>query len=86
MPSISRFFGIEISMFFNEHGRPHFHADYAEHSASFAIDTLEVLQGALPSRQLRLVRRWAALHRDELLTNWNRARSGLPLTAIAPLT
>jgi hypothetical protein len=28
MPIISRFFGIIIRMFFNEHAPPHFHAEY----------------------------------------------------------
>jgi len=29
MPEISRFFGIVIRMYFDDHGRPHFHAVYA---------------------------------------------------------
>lgn len=33
MPTISRFFGITIRMYRDEHGVPHFHAYYAEHSA-----------------------------------------------------
>ncbi|SMM97622.1 putative ORF-2 [uncultured Candidatus Thioglobus sp.] len=28
MPEISRFLGIKILMFFNEHNPPHFHAQY----------------------------------------------------------
>jgi hypothetical protein len=31
MPEISRFLGIMIGMFFNEHGVPHFHAVYGEY-------------------------------------------------------
>ncbi|MGH2796839.1 MAG: hypothetical protein ACRDLO_16010 [Solirubrobacterales bacterium] len=30
MPTISRFFGIMIAMFFDDHGYPHFHARHAE--------------------------------------------------------
>jgi hypothetical protein len=30
MPTISRFFGIAIVMFFDDHGFPHFHARHAE--------------------------------------------------------
>ena len=37
MPIISRFFGIIIRMFFNEHAPPHFHAEYAEHRAVLNI-------------------------------------------------
>ncbi|MDO8476517.1 MAG: DUF4160 domain-containing protein [Candidatus Rokubacteria bacterium] len=30
MPEISRFFGIIIAMFYNDHAPPHFHARYGE--------------------------------------------------------
>lgn len=30
MPEISRFFGIVIAMYYNEHNPPHFHARYGE--------------------------------------------------------
>jgi len=68
-----------------EHGVPHFHAYYAEHNSSIAIDTLEVLGGSLPHRVLVLVRKWAVLHRGELHANWERARSDSPLKSIDPL-
>jgi phosphomannomutase len=38
MPEISRFFGIVIAVFYNEHNPPHFHARYGEYKA--AIDIL----------------------------------------------
>jgi phosphomannomutase len=31
VPEVSRFYGIDIAMFFREHGPPHFHAEYAGH-------------------------------------------------------
>ena len=34
MPTISRFFGIVIAMYFDDHAPPHFHAFYGEHSAA----------------------------------------------------
>lgn len=52
MPIISRFFGIIIRMFFNEHAPPHFHADYAGHRAVINIRTLEVIEGKLPRAPL----------------------------------
>lgn len=85
MPTISRFYGIAIQMFFKEHGVPHFHARYGEEAATFAIETLAVLQGELPARAERLVREWAELHRDALMANWDRGRSGEPLAQIEPL-
>lgn len=78
MPRISAFHGIVITMYYREHGVPHFHARYAEHNASVAIDTLDVLEGSLPSPALTLVRRWAELHRGELVTNWEHARNKDP--------
>lgn len=85
MPIISRFFGIVIAMFYNDHVPPHFHAKYAEHRAKVRIDTLELSQGYLPRRAHALVLEWAASHRAELWANWQRAREGLPLEPIPPL-
>ena len=85
MPEISRFFGIIIRMYFNDHLPPHFHAHYCEHQIEIAIETLEVLKGKLPSRVLGLVLEWASLHRDELRTDWERARNEEPLEPIQPL-
>ena len=39
MPEISRFLGIVIGMFYNEHGVPHFHAVYGEFEATIEIET-----------------------------------------------
>jgi hypothetical protein len=85
MPRISEFYGIVIAMYYAEHGIPHFHALYAGHDASIAIDTLEVLAGSLPDRALRLVKEWATLYRAELEADWLRARTGQPLERIPPL-
>ena len=70
VPTISRFYGIVIRMYFADHAPPHFHAVYAGEEAVIAITTLEVLRGALPDRALRMVREWASMHRDELAANW----------------
>ena len=75
MPRICEFYGIVIGMYFNEHGVPHFHADYAGAEASIAIETLEILGGRLPGRALRLVTEWATLHREELIEDWRRAQA-----------
>jgi hypothetical protein len=85
MPSISRFFGIVIFMFYDDHAPPHFHAKYGEFRIQLTIDGLEILEGELPRRALSLVLEWAILHRSELRQNWQNARDGLPLLAIDPL-
>jgi hypothetical protein len=65
MPEISRFFGIVVRMFFEDHQPPHFHATYGEHEALVVIDMLKVYRGSLPSRALAMVLEWAALRRAE---------------------
>lgn len=85
MPRISEFFGIIIAMYYNDHAPAHFHARYGEHEALIAIDTLDILRGGLPRRALAMVLEWAAVHRDELRADWERARQGVALNAIPPL-
>jgi len=69
MPQISRFFGIIISMFYEEHNPPHFHAYYGDFSAEISINELNLISGKLPSRALGLVIEWASMHQSELLEN-----------------
>jgi len=85
MPTISTFYGILIRMFYDDHGLPHFHAEYAEYQASISIDTLEVLEGELPRRSLALVLEWAALHRTELREGWELCRTKKQPKKITPL-
>ena len=84
MAEISRFFGIIIAMYYNEHGLPHFHAAYGEFHATIEISS-ERVHGYLPRRVLALALEWGRLHDAELLQNWNRARAAAPLNRIAPL-
>ncbi len=85
MPHISRFFGILIYMYFNDHAPAHFHAEYDEYEAVYTIETLEVLRGELPRRAHSMVVEWATLYRNELRNNWNRAREMRELEKIDPL-
>ena len=85
MPEVSRFFGIVIRFYYNDHEPAHFHAAYGEHEALFEIDSLSVLRGELPRRALAMVLEWAVLHRVELRMNWDNARQGVPPVSIAPL-
>jgi hypothetical protein len=72
MPEISRFFGVSIRMYFDDHEPPHFHAIYAGHEAQVGIDPIMVLE-------------WAALHQRELAGNWRRLRDDRPVEGIEPL-
>jgi hypothetical protein len=85
MPTISRFYGIIIRMFFDEHGPPHFHVVYQDYNAVIDIETLEIKEGRLPRRALGLVLDWAELHQEELRANWNLIEQGRALNDISPL-
>ncbi len=85
MPEISRFFGIVIKMFFDDHNPPHFHAEYGDSAALIDIRNLSVFSGRLPPRAMGLVIEWATLHQQELLADWERARAQQELRRIAPL-
>lgn len=85
MPTISRFYGIEIRMYFNEKHVPHFHAVYGDEKALIDVVAGKIIAGHLPARALRLVLSWNREHRQELQENWKRARKGEPLLKIKPL-
>ena len=85
MPTISVFYGVAIRMHWNDHAPPHFHVIYGEHKAVFRIDSLEVIHGYLPRRAHALTLEWAALHRAELLENWDLCKANQRLNRIPPL-
>jgi len=85
MPEISRFLGIIVAMFYNDHVPPHFHARYGEHKVEIAIESLAILAGSFPPRALGLLMEWAAAHRVELMEDWELARQHAQLKRIAPL-
>ena len=61
------------------------HVEYNGKKALIDINDACVLQGALPSRQLKLVLAWCVIHQDELMQNWELAKDGKPLNRINPL-
>jgi len=85
MPEVSRFFGIVIRMYFDDHNPPHFHAMYAGDEARVGIEPIAILEGALPNRAASMVFEWAALHQAELMQNWSRLHSAQPVEKIKPL-
>ena len=85
MPEISLFGGIRVTMYYNDHNPPHFHAEYNGMNAVVDIQNGYVIEGALPRRQLKLVLAWAELHQDELMQNWELSREKKQLVNIAPL-
>ncbi|SLM31028.1 conserved hypothetical protein [Desulfamplus magnetovallimortis] len=84
MPVISRFLGIIISMYLNDHMPPHFHAKYGEYEITVCIET-GVIEGKFPKRALRLVLEWSEKHQDKLLANWELCRKKEMPKSIEPL-
>ena len=85
MPTISMFRGIKITMYWNDHQPPHFHAFYGDNEVLVSIRDLEALEGSLPNKQMKMLLGWAALHQDELLENWALAQDKQELFTIEPL-
>lgn len=85
MPEISRFLGIIIAMYYQEHNPPYFHVRYNEYKAAISILDLALLDGKLPPKVLGLVMEWASLHQQELIEDWELAEQWQALKPIAPL-
>ncbi len=68
MPEISRFLGIVIAMYYNDHSPPHFHALYGSHEIKVFIEDGSV-QGQFPRRALNHVMESYNLHRVQLAEN-----------------
>ena len=85
MPEVSRFFGIIIRMYFDDHPPPHFHAIYGNEEMQISIDPIVILNGRLPRRALSMVLEWAALHQRELMHNWQRLQENQATERIEPL-
>jgi hypothetical protein len=85
MPEISRFYGIIVSMFYDDHNPPHFHARYTEYKIVVDINSLQILEGDFPTRALGLIIEWAELNKADLLKDWDLAAKNLPPKKIAPL-
>ena len=85
MPTISMFRGIKVYINWREHNPPHFHATYGGEEVTVLIEELEVFDGSIPSKQLKMVLGWAAYHQEELMENWCLAERQQELFPIEPL-
>jgi len=85
MPEISRFLGIIIRMYSDEHAPPHFHAYYQGYSASFSIHSGQIIEGEFPITQTTFVTAWTLMHKKELMANWDALMKGKNSQKIKPL-
>ena len=84
MPEISKFYGILIYMYVDDHNPPHFHVWYNNYKAIIFIKD-GLVKGTLPRRVLSLVYEWLDLHKDELLQNWENLKNEKAPFKIEPL-
>ena len=87
MPTLSEFYGIKITMNWNDYGAhkvPHIHAKFNEFEASFGFDG-QMLVGEMPPKQTKLIEAWIEIHLEELEANWERATNNVELEKINPL-
>ena len=85
MPEISRFLGISITMYFDDHHPPHFHVKYNDRRAIISIDDLKIMDGNLPPRVLGLVIEWAGLNKTRLMEDWTLVQESGEWFKIEPL-
>ncbi len=85
MPEISRFLGIVIAMYYNDHAPPHFRGRYSGKEIRVNIENGRIMSGEFPKRAQGLVLEWLGLYRDQLMTDWRLAKERKPMNKIAPL-
>ncbi len=87
MPTISMFFGIIIRMYFGpkEHNPPHIHVYYQDFTATFGIESGELLVGEFPRKQTKMVEAWIEIHKEELIADWELCQNGEKPFKIDPL-
>jgi len=85
MPEISRFFGMIVTMYYNDHPPAHMHLRYGAYRVRLNLENGEILDGDLPRRALARARAWRDIHEDALFANWQRTLNREPLLPIEPL-
>jgi hypothetical protein len=85
VPEITSFYGIRITMYYNDHLPPHFHAEYGDDEILIEINTLNIYAGEIPRRALRFTLEWATQNQTALQQLWELCRAGQPLHKLLPL-
>lgn len=89
MPTVSRFLGLMIKMFFNDHEPPHIHVQEkgeGETRFNFRGEVTKREGKHLSSSKETIVKAWILLRQSELMENWRLARKREPLNKIEPLS
>ncbi len=70
MPTIKRFAGFVIRMYFSDENPPHVHVENVDFRARVSITDASVLDGEIPSKFSREALSWIEKNRDWLLAKW----------------
>ncbi len=87
MPIISQFYGIIVSIYFNDndkHKLPHIHVRYNEYKATYDFEA-NIINGFLPIKQTKLIEAWIIIHKEELETLWKVMEEEGRIFKIKPL-
>lgn len=88
MPIISQFFGIIVTMYYNErdgkHKKTHIHVRYNNDKIVYDFDC-NIIEGKIPYKQKKMVEAQILIHKEELLTLWNIMKEGKGYFKIDPL-
>lgn len=87
MPTISQFYGIIVSMFFDDNDRhhlPHMHVEYSGCNSTFDLEG-NLIVGNIPNKQRKLVEAWIEIHKEELYKLWYLVQDGKETFKIEPL-
>lgn len=81
-----------VAVFYNEHNPPHIHVSHGDRrgrfldwAAQIVIEDGSILEGYVPSRDLKLVRKWIKIHKAELEEACELARQHIKPRKIPPL-
>ena len=74
MTIISQFYGIIVTMYYNEetgkHNKPHIHARYNNAKVVYDFEC-NIIEGNIPYKQKKMIEAWILIHKEELITLWN---------------
>lgn len=86
MPRISKFGGMTIVLYYNDHDPPHFHI-VGEYKTRIEIMTGLYLKGdtPLPVSKEKDVLKWLDIWRDDIMKGWDDCREGKEPAKIPPL-
>ena len=71
---VGRVNGIKIEIYPNEHVPPHFHITSPELSATFEVETCDLVKGNADSSTYKKIRDFHSRNRDLIIETWNNLR------------